>query len=345
MRFGGRIHISQWQRKAVIYVALAILSIVALLFILGPISWLVGGETVRRLPGKERADALNAVRQTVLAAIGGAAVLGGLAFTSRTYHLSKRGQVTERFSRAISLLAADSAEERLGAVYSLEHVLAESPQDHLTVVNLLANFIRNRTHPPGFPENFSRPRSDGQSMPSFSVEPDADVEAALRILAVRPSRPEPFRIDLRHVTLPGLHLRDFEFERTPSFRRVFFTWADLRRSDFRGVDFSHAIFTEADMRGSRLDKAKLDHALLARVDLRGAHLGDSSLVGAFLDGADLRDCGGLTAEQLASAYIDDSTKLPNRLETDEWVRARIATCVASENHRPVPSPTARPTGS
>lgn len=44
-----------------------------------------------------------------------------------------RGQVTGRFSTVIGQLASDKLEERLGAVYGLEHVLAESPQDHATV--------------------------------------------------------------------------------------------------------------------------------------------------------------------------------------------------------------------
>ncbi|WP_274918301.1 hypothetical protein [Streptomyces sp. WZ-12] len=32
--------------------------------VLGPVSWLVAGDTVRSLHGRERADAVNAVRQT-----------------------------------------------------------------------------------------------------------------------------------------------------------------------------------------------------------------------------------------------------------------------------------------
>ena len=72
------------------------------------------GDTVGDLHGKDRADALNAVRQTVLAGFAGASVLLGLRCTARTYQLSRRGKVTERFSRAVGQLASERLEERLG---------------------------------------------------------------------------------------------------------------------------------------------------------------------------------------------------------------------------------------
>ncbi|MFF3582680.1 pentapeptide repeat-containing protein [Streptomyces mirabilis] len=127
----------------------------------------------------------------------------------------------------------------------------------------------------------------------------------------------------------------------PSFDSAFFTWADLRRSNFQGVDMTNAIFTEADMRECRLSKAKLDRASLSRVDLRGSYLGGASLVGALLGGADLRNCEGLTPGQLAGAWIDESTHFPPQLATDEWVLARLAAC-ASGSSRPVPPPTPLP---
>ncbi|MEU8605867.1 pentapeptide repeat-containing protein [Streptomyces parvulus] len=342
MHFLPRGPLSQRKKRAITFTSVTLLACGALFLTLGPISWLMAGETVRTLSGKEKAEAINAVRQTLLAAIGGTAVLGGLLFTARTYSLSRRGQVTERFSRSISLLAAESPEERLGAVYSLEHVLAESAQDHLTVVNLLANFIRNRTRPASFPAEFLRPRSNGQPMPAFGVAPDADIEAALRILAVRPKRPEPFRLDLRHVSLPGIYLRDFEFSTQPSLKMALFTWADLRSASFQGMDLTNAIFTEADMRGCDLVRAKLDKAVLSKVDLRGSRLVGATLMGTFLDGADLRDCGDLAPQQLSGAWLSESTKLPTHLATDEWVLARLATCNSAESRRPVPPVTPRP---
>ncbi|MFK0114949.1 pentapeptide repeat-containing protein [Streptomyces sp. NPDC090994] len=342
MRFSPQDRISRRHRRAAFFTLTALTIAGILLLALGPASWLIAGDTVRRLPDKEKADAINAVRQTILGAVAGAAVLGGLVITARTYQLSKRGQVTERFANAISLLASEKIEERLGAVYSLEHVLRESAQDHLTVVNLLANFVRERTRPRALPNNFPNLRSTRQDMPPFGTEPDADVEAALRVLAVRPNRPEPFRIDLRHASLPGIYLRDFEFSDQPSLSLAFFTWADLRASAFHGMDFTRAIFTHADMRECLLMRTKLDGASLSKADLRKSSWQQATLVGAFLDGADLRGCETLTAEQLSTTWIDEETKLPSHLENDVWVLARLAACRSSEGPRPVPPATPRP---
>jgi hypothetical protein len=108
-----------------------------LIFTLGPASWLIAGTSVMRLHGGDQADAINAVRQTVLTGLAGAAALVALGFTVRTYYLSRRGQVTDRFGKAISQLASNKLEERLGGIHALEHVMAESATDHTAVVGVL----------------------------------------------------------------------------------------------------------------------------------------------------------------------------------------------------------------
>ena len=72
---------------------LAIVAILAVL--LGPAAWWVAGDTVAQLTSKDRADAINDVRQTILQAVGGLALLTGLAFTARTYYLSRASHKTE----------------------------------------------------------------------------------------------------------------------------------------------------------------------------------------------------------------------------------------------------------
>ena len=113
-----------------------------LVLLLGPIAqW---ATPVAGLQGKDLADARNwnSTRQTLLATVGGTAVLMGLAFTARTYYLTRRGQLTDRYSTAISQLASDEITERLGGIYALEHILIESARDHDTIVEVFAAFIR-----------------------------------------------------------------------------------------------------------------------------------------------------------------------------------------------------------
>jgi hypothetical protein len=75
--------------------------VVTVLAVLGPMAWLVGGSTVRRLGGKDRADAINSVRQILLQVAAGGAALAVVVFTGRTFALSRRGQVTDRYTKAI----------------------------------------------------------------------------------------------------------------------------------------------------------------------------------------------------------------------------------------------------
>ncbi|MGW5119313.1 pentapeptide repeat-containing protein [Streptomyces noursei] len=317
-----------------------------ILVMLGPVSWLVAGGTVRNLSGKEQADALNAVRQTVLTAAGGAAVLLGFGYTARTYHLSRRGQVTGRFSTAIGQLASDKLEERLGAVYGLEQVMAESPPEHATVVSVLSAFVRERARR----EDEPAPEGGAGQLgppPPFGTEPRADVRAAMEVLARRPERAEARRVDLRRTALVGLMMRSFDFDAPPRLARAYLTWADLRRADLRGVDLRGAILNGADLRLSMLAGALLDDAAIANADLRGAHLGGgTSLVGADLSGTDLTDTRGVTAEQLSGSVLDEGTRLPPDLAADPWIRARLADCAAWTDQRgssaSPPPPTAPP---
>ncbi|MFF2431689.1 pentapeptide repeat-containing protein [Streptomyces mirabilis] len=285
----------------------------AALLVLGPVSWLVAGDTVSSLRGKERADAVNAVRQTVLATVTGATVFVGLFYTVRTYLLSRRGQVTERFRTAVQHLASDTVELRLGGVYGLEHVLSESPQEHVAVVSVLAAFVRHRTRPDPAPAvDLTLPEARNADRPLLpqGTQPPPDIQAAIDVLARRPERHEPRRIDLRDAVLCGLLLRGFEFDGAPRLDRAFLTHADLRRADLRGTRFQGAVLNFADLRQAALHGACLDGALLHQADLRGAGVAGAVLRGTDLTGADLRNCDGLTEEQLRDARIDDSTRLP-----------------------------------
>jgi hypothetical protein len=95
------------------------MALALLILTLGPVSWLIAGTSVMRLHGVDQADAINAVRQPMLTGLAGAAALVALGFTVRTYYLSRRGQVTDRFGKAISQLASNKLEERLGGIHAL----------------------------------------------------------------------------------------------------------------------------------------------------------------------------------------------------------------------------------
>ena len=174
-------------RRPAFWVPAAALAAVGLLVVLlGPVAW--WATPAKHLEGKDKADARNATRQVLLAAVGGLVLVTGAGFTARTYFLTRRGQLTDRYTKAIGQLASDKIAERLGGIYALEHVMAESQNDHSTVVEVLAAFIRERTR-----EVPAEPDSDDQS--DWPL-PTTDVQAALTVLGRRPQRTEIQPIDL-----------------------------------------------------------------------------------------------------------------------------------------------------
>src|SRR5262249_36343793 len=151
-RVGAMWH-AVWSRRleigAVVTGALAAVvmaAAVSVLVLRGPVEWWLGGRSLLAgLEAKDRVAAVNSARQIALAAAAGTAALVGLGFTARTYYLSRRGQLTDRYTKAIAQLASGKLTERLGGIYALEHLMAESARDHNTVVEVLAAFVRETT--------------------------------------------------------------------------------------------------------------------------------------------------------------------------------------------------------
>ncbi|WP_328617207.1 pentapeptide repeat-containing protein [Amycolatopsis sp. NBC_00355] len=317
--------------------------------VLGPLSWWLATDNVRNLRGKEQADALNAVRQTVLLSLAGAATLSGAAFTARSFVLARRGQVTERFHKATAQLGAATSEERLGGIYALEQVWRESPRDHSAILELLCSYVRTRSNVRPLPDDSEAlPPWQDPAQAVYPPEPAGlavDVQTVMTVIARRPDRPEPHRAMLIDASLPRVSIRVHEFDHPPRLSWVYFTGADLRMADLRGADLAGAIMNYADLRGAMLGEARLRGAQLHRADLRHALLVNACLIGADLSGAHLGDTEGLTSSQLATALIDSTTILPTLLRKDPWVVTRITDCqstlTAGEVHI-CPPPTPEP---
>jgi hypothetical protein len=66
-------------------------------------------------------------------------------FTARTYALNREGQVTDRYTKAVGQLGADSSPVRVGGVYALERIGNDSDKDRTTIIYVLGAFIRERS--------------------------------------------------------------------------------------------------------------------------------------------------------------------------------------------------------
>ncbi|WP_327316271.1 pentapeptide repeat-containing protein [Streptomyces sp. NBC_01235] len=330
--------------------AVVFISVVgAFLFLLVPGAWMVAGETVRKLPLKEREVAIERMRTTMVTAAGGAALLGGLVFTGLTYRLSRRGQETDRYGKAVAQLASSELVERLGGLYALEHVMRESERDHETIVEVLAAFVRQRA-------SVQRSRNHNSG-----IAPD--VVAAMVVLARRPQRHETNRVDLRHTELSGLELplgaRLARFDlREARLIKAQLPRVDLTDAWLAGTDMTEAVLSEeADLSGAWLTKATLRETHLEKAKLVAAKLDEAELIGTRFDGADLTESWlngatqngacflgsvmerawlldlnlessqGLTLKRLLTACPLRSTKLPAGMDNSNTeLHKRIADC-------------------
>jgi hypothetical protein len=261
-----------------------------LVFVLG---WVAGWATP---PDKDRAAAVNATRQTFLAAAAGLVAVAGLLTGARTYLLSREGQLTERFAKAVSLLASDKHTERIGGVFAMERLIQESARDHDMIVEVLAAHVRQST----------------TNRPTAATDDDRlVVQAALTVLGRRPVRREANEVNLAGTDLRGLSFAGARFKdadlRNCRLQDANLAMADCRDALLSGADLSGASLVAADLRG-----ADLRAAVLYGADVDGASLDETDLRSALLGGAvDKADVRSLTMQQLQAAVLDDGTRLPD----------------------------------
>jgi uncharacterized protein YjbI with pentapeptide repeats len=327
------------DRKRGLFLLGAVGCIAFLALLLGPIAlWATPATGLR---GKELADAINATRQILLAAVGGIGLLIGAAFSARTYYLTQRGQLTDRYTKAIGLLGSDVLTERIGGVYALEHLMIESEREHETVIEVLAAFVRDQTAFSPVSSASQETQEDDRAA-TWLAKPRPDVQAALTVLGRRPKRPERSGlVDLSQADLTGVNLTNLAFNdalfwrsklrsaklQEASFRRAIFSFADLKYAGLSYASLQDAVFYDAQLQQAVLMGAKLQGAVLEDADLRGAHLAEADLHEAVLKGTQMQGTDfiafltgrpaeptrRLTVAQLAEAVIDDSTRLPEQL--------------------------------
>ena len=317
---------SWWQRLPPQGRVLAIVGVVVA-FILG--WWLLPPLLYAAVASQDvRIKAITDTRTALLAGLIGFGALGTFwlnsriyKITARTFEVTERGHVTDRYSKAIEQLGSDSLDVRLGGIYALEQIVKDSArgeEDQATIVEVLSAFVRVHSDPiyqyraaqsAGW---FASVRNDqqaaelGASAADYveNRKPPVDVQAAVTVLG-----------RLRHLEmLPRADLMDATLRRVTlhtnlsgaALVRADLTGADLTEANLRQANLRHAILSKADLTGTNLTVANLSRADLAGADLhgaklRGADLSETDLTGADLTGADLHDAN------LTSADLHDAT--------------------------------------
>jgi uncharacterized protein YjbI with pentapeptide repeats len=296
---------------------------------------------------RDRLNAQNGVYNILFQGIG-TGILGGLTYagwhylrrTNEHFHHANDRLTTDRFSQAISHLASDKMEIRLGGIYMLERLSQESAADYWLTIEVLTAFVRERSPiaetpltPPrltaGTPE---RPLTivGGSDVPANRKRPQllkvpTDIQAIVTILSRRDaSKDRPDRaIELRESNLRDADLNGIELWGADLWKvnlRDAQLWqaklagaslgrANLREASLWQADLEGAYLWKANLEGANLTEANLEQANLEGANLKGANLQQTNLIDA-----DLRKVVGLTRQQLSHAICNETTQLPDYLD-------------------------------
>ena len=298
---GARIRERLWP----LWLGLVVVAILAAVLFLPPVLVAPYGLA----DAEKRLAAENALRTTMVAVLGGMAVAAGtivaalnLAHNRRvleetqrqnreSVELQRRGQVTERFSKAIEQLGQSDdtkLDMRIGAIYALEQIARDSAELHWPIMEVLTAYLRVHM----------LPRVAADDAPRL---PTAD---HLAIAAVIGRRDWTQESGVRRLNLGGTNLARADLH-VAHLSRAILTRADLREADLRGANLDVADLTGADLTGANLHGAYLGGAHLNGANLHGANLSAAHLNGANLKEADLTGAN-LSAARLNGADLKEA---------------------------------------
>jgi Pentapeptide repeats (8 copies) len=278
--------------------------------------WMVAHDTVSsELSAEQYGKAVSDARTAVLQAVGGLLLAAGAVATWRQVRISREGQTTERYTRAVDQLGSDKRDIRLGGIYALERIARDSQADRSTIGEVLSAFVREHAPwPPGTDagETSSAPVDSADEKPPTLMERLPDVHAAVNALSRLQLEAVPrFDLsgcDLRRLTVDG-SLQKANLIRA-NLQFAILVSGDLREAWLNWADVRKAVLYEADLRGAALADVDLRKADLRDADLRQAVLSSADLREAVLTGADLRETV-LQSVKLQEAVMDAHTRWPD----------------------------------
>ncbi|MBN1092811.1 pentapeptide repeat-containing protein [Blastococcus sp. TML/M2B] len=305
------------QRRPLLLTYLGLVVMVAVVAVI----WVLPAVLTRHPHLNEPAERHQAIADTrtglvaMLVALGAA---GGLAYTARTYRLSREGQITDRYSKAVEQLGSDKLEVRLGGIYALERLMHDSPTDQPTIMEALTAYVRHHApRAPGEAPPVRERRVAGhrrRHTPAVPEHPAEDVQAVVTVLGRRRrvAGENPIELPvtmLRRARLDGAYLAGAQLY-----------GADMTGAQLDGAELTEAHLDGADLTGAWLFGADLNGAQLLGADLTGAQLLGADLTGARLDGANLT--GATLHNTILTGARLVGAKLPGAVLPDSDLRGR-----------------------
>lgn len=246
-----------------------------------------------------------------------------------------RGQITDRYTEAVKMLGSEKMRERVGAVYALGRIASDSiERDHLPVMEVLCEFVRNNPHENLAIEKRKRyweldqkyresPESSRGIRPDLKPIKTPDLDTIFNVLENRSAeqlkfeKSQSYKLDFSNATLSVLDIKRV-FSANSRMRYISADYSRIMDSDFSNCDlcvaqlnnaaFSRSNFTNANLEDAILYNAVGPHcsfirANFKRADLKNANLHNSDFLGANFEDANIEnaymaDVKNLTQEQI-----------------------------------------------
>lgn len=252
--------------------AVVVAGLVALAMIAGTNGWWTAstteittdadGEVVNMVTTTDRSAARDPLLRGATGAaaiVAGALAWGRLELSRREHRLARaageravEAQITDRYARAVEQLGSSDTAVRLGALYALERLAHDSPNDRDTIYDVICAYIRHHSIQR---DEYQRPVLDDVEGLIVPVDGRAvDYRAALDIV-LREREPREYEVpQLRDLT--GAVVNDRTIVRTP-----------LTEMDLSGATLTHVTFEECSLdrvnfHGADLEKVEFDDTLL-----------------------------------------------------------------------------------
>jgi hypothetical protein len=192
-----------------------------------------------------------------LSGIGTLAAAGAAWLSALASRRSARGQITDRYTKAVSQLGDKNLDVRLGGIFALERIAHDSRRDRPTVVEVLRAFVQEHSQPrPG-----GQRLSAGRSHPHGGTRVAGDVQAGIDVLMRLPGKP-----GLPKARLGGANLSEAELG------GVELSGAELSGANLTGVNLGGADLSGAELSGADLSKTNG----LTQEQLNSAHSDDQT---------------------------------------------------------------------
>ena len=310
-------------RELVRWAALFVIAAAAGFVVLYLLLWygpdLLARHDVGRVSGALRVSRLqqarDAARGRLLALGAGLGAAGALFYTARSFGLARRqflsteqaqretlklterGQVTDRYTKAIEQLGSDKPAVKIGGIYALERIARDSKTDHPTVMEVLTVFVREHSREQGSPLPADDRSDDGPSKPTFRM----DLQAAVTVIGRRDPTHDRQPVDLTRADLADADLADANLAQA-QLTGANLSYAQLTRVHLDDADLTGAILADTRLDAAYLTGARLIHAVLTSAYLTEADLTEAVLTGANLTGANLKSAN-LTGANLNGANL------------------------------------------